>query len=1371
MATVLEELLIALRVDDGKLKRELARIVDQSRKAGAEGEKALKPFETGLSRMAAEARAGLRPLSDLRDELKKQAGELTKLAAAQDKNSGEYRQTVEQLTSVKRELASVTTELKTQESLFDKLGGTMTRVGGVLSLGVTAPLTILGATGVRSAQQLEVFQRSLETLTGNAEAARDVFEELYEFDTSTTFSWPSLTKATTLLAAFNVESQDLIPTLSRLGDISAAVNMNIDELAEIYGKAKVQGRLFMEDINQLSGRGIPIVQELAAQFGVAESEIRGMVAEGKVGFSDIEQAFVTMTSEGGRFFEMMKTQTDTSEGRMMALRKEFEQVTDMIGDALLPTVDRLVGVARDAVKWFVDLDESTRQLIINVGLFAAALGPLLIGLGQAVRVVGQLRTAFVALRAAGLLMAGPTGWVVLGVAAIGGLAIALSGKPDSLDRSLEKAGQALAGGDAKSLKTALGNITRDLAPESPLRKELEGFQRELERTGEVGVEAADAIAEALRQVPIEAARARLALAEANVAAARSLAFGGDGQASVPSMTAGEALGPLKDRVAALGRADLSERIQWRPDLNAFGFEEGFQAKGVSVEIAELFALATREVRGEGDRQVARVTAAETAEAEARAALEALLNPSSGTDTGAGKTPPPVVPNPGDTKKDAEEVIGILNTLNSDIAELQRQRMAATSAADILALEQAITQKRAEYEYWDNLNKRDLIAAPDATVTPAVGIPAPGATAGDIPLRDVASPAMQAMVADFDLSIRDVERLARNAWEEFSRANSEEDRRRWSDLAQHYESLKEEMMRPFTPQPIAAPEPFAALPETRGLSASGVMAGALPFRDIGMPGVFAGLDQESTAFVAKVRGDLSAAMDLAASKAAALGDAYDLPREQMSLMRAAVMELIENGLDPASPAVQEFVDKFGELGKAIAEAAAQEARLKAFGEAMNWARDALGEMPGPLEANIDILQKFRDSLEGNDEETQKLREEIDRLVAALLKMKGIQDSGLRKFAGDVRELSSLMPGLGGVFARSTADIAEGLHLIAETDNDLEGVALIIRGVANAIEGLSSAASDGGLNGNQVMELIGGIAGVAGEAIGALTGIPGLGQVVSAAFQLITAAVGDLGNGLQEIQEQIDQTVKSTPLVARETLDAFASEYTRRVSRGGIAGSFGGTKAELDQEMFDAAVELAGSFANTFATALASADFAGSLDLGFDRMIRDQLIEAFILSPEVQAQIKALVEFWQEAWADGTLDDEERKRWERLKQGLIDSGQATREQLRELGLLEDEQAKKARAGGARITDLTGPARDHFADLLAPLRNLGAQLTALQDIRNILDARLPKVGTWSGATAAPGGGQTVYIDTVKIDRVSDARSLFDELSRIAGRLERGR
>jgi tape measure domain-containing protein len=41
----------------------------------------------------------------------------------------------------------------------------------------------------------------------------------------------------------------------------------------------VQGRLFGEDINQLTGRGIPIIQEFAKQFKVSETQVKKLVAQ------------------------------------------------------------------------------------------------------------------------------------------------------------------------------------------------------------------------------------------------------------------------------------------------------------------------------------------------------------------------------------------------------------------------------------------------------------------------------------------------------------------------------------------------------------------------------------------------------------------------------------------------------------------------------------------------------------------------------------------------------------------------------------------------------------------------------------------------------------------------------------------------------------------------------------------------------------------------------------------------------------------------------------------------------------------------------------------------------------------------------------
>lgn len=514
-------------------------------------------------------------------------------------------------------------------------------------------------------------------------------------------------------------------------------------------------------------------------------------------------------------------------------------------------------------------------------------------------------------------------------------------------------------------------------------------------------------------------------------------------------------------------------------------------------------------------------------------------------------------------------------------------------------------------------------------------------------------------------------------------------------------------------------------------------------------------------------ELTTGLELADAQMEAFGDSMDSTSAKARLIEAAVISLLQQGVAPSSSEIQDLVAQWGEYQKAMDEIAAQDARAKAFDDAMTYARDALGELPGPLEKNIDTLRKYRDSLDLSEEGATALAVEIDRLIDGLERMQGIEDSKLRQLGGNLTQLAGDLPGLGGSFARSTGLVAEGLHKIAETDDKLEGTALVIRGVSNAIEALTDAANDKGLNGNQVMELVGGIASVAAEAVGTLTGIPGLGKVVGTAFSLIHALVGDLSDGLAEIEEQVEGTAKRLPLVAKDTLRSIAAEYTRQVSAG---GSFGRTKAEVDQEAYDAAVGVANSFASTLASALASSEFGESFNLGFDRLLREQMINAFVLTPEIQDLILKMVDFWQKAWEDGELSAAELAQWEAYRAELRKRGEEGRRILEEAGLLEDEQARAPRSTGSRINELTGPARDHFSDLLAPLRHLGAQLSTLQDIRNILDARLPALGSVGNNRALPGGGVVINGDLTVSTAATNARDLFDEISRIANRKGRG-
>lgn len=172
---------------------------------------------------------------------------------------------------------------------------------------------------MKSAMGLEQTAVAFETMLGSATQAQAMMWQLSKFAAETPFEFPEIANAGKQLLAFWISAQEIQPTLRSLWDVASGMNIPLGELAEIYGKARVQGRLFWNDINEIQGRGIPLVQELAKQFWVAESEIRWMTEEWKIGFANLEQAFKSLTSEGGQFYWMMAKQSKTMSGLLSTM--------------------------------------------------------------------------------------------------------------------------------------------------------------------------------------------------------------------------------------------------------------------------------------------------------------------------------------------------------------------------------------------------------------------------------------------------------------------------------------------------------------------------------------------------------------------------------------------------------------------------------------------------------------------------------------------------------------------------------------------------------------------------------------------------------------------------------------------------------------------------------------------------------------------------------------------------------------------------------------------------------------------------------------------------------------------------------------------
>lgn len=238
-------------------------------------------------------------------------------------------------------------------------------------------ITALGLKAVKAAGEMEQLEVAFTTMLGDADKAKGLLGEIADFAANTPFELTEVQKGSKALLAFGIEAENIIPSMKNLGDIAAGVGMPIDELATIYGKARTSGTLFAEDINQLTERGIPIIGELAEQFGVAESEVKGLVSEGKVGFEDLQTAFANMSGEGGQFNNLMAAQSETLLGQWSNLQDSLHQFAVSIGEQLLPAavsfVDFMNTTLIPAVKSVVEWMMQNKDIVLAVAIGIASL--------------------------------------------------------------------------------------------------------------------------------------------------------------------------------------------------------------------------------------------------------------------------------------------------------------------------------------------------------------------------------------------------------------------------------------------------------------------------------------------------------------------------------------------------------------------------------------------------------------------------------------------------------------------------------------------------------------------------------------------------------------------------------------------------------------------------------------------------------------------------------------------------------------------------------------------------------------------------------------------------------------------------------------
>ena len=219
-------------------------------------------------------------------------------------------------------------------------------------------------------QQLEI---AFETMLGSQSKAKTLMDQMVETAAKTPFDLMGVAEGAKQLMAYGVSADKVNDTLVRLGNIASGLSIPLNDIVYLYGTTMVQGRLYAQDVRQFTGRGIPLVKELAEKYGVTADKINEMVSAGKIGFPEVEEVLNKMTNAGGQFYNLMEKQSASLTGQIANLEDAWDTALNSLGEKGEGVFSTAISGATYMVEHMEDILRVLSAVTVAYGSYKAAV--------------------------------------------------------------------------------------------------------------------------------------------------------------------------------------------------------------------------------------------------------------------------------------------------------------------------------------------------------------------------------------------------------------------------------------------------------------------------------------------------------------------------------------------------------------------------------------------------------------------------------------------------------------------------------------------------------------------------------------------------------------------------------------------------------------------------------------------------------------------------------------------------------------------------------------------------------------------------------------------------------------------------------------
>ena len=171
-----------------------------------------------------------------------------------------------------------------------------------VATGIFAGISVFefGKAALKSTADIELAQAKLETLLGSADQAQSMINDIVKMADTTPYNSNDLIQAATTLKTFGVTADQIMPTLTALGNAAGGQASNLQGVAYALGQTAAQGKMMTQDLYQFINAGVPLLDLLAKRLNKSKTEIKGMIEAGEIGYKEVNGALQEFYTGNGK---------------------------------------------------------------------------------------------------------------------------------------------------------------------------------------------------------------------------------------------------------------------------------------------------------------------------------------------------------------------------------------------------------------------------------------------------------------------------------------------------------------------------------------------------------------------------------------------------------------------------------------------------------------------------------------------------------------------------------------------------------------------------------------------------------------------------------------------------------------------------------------------------------------------------------------------------------------------------------------------------------------------------------------------------------------------------------------------------------------